>query len=528
MKTRKDTQQVFKPYVQNQISLMPANLNDMIPPNHLVRVINEAIDQLDLELLVRRYQGGGTSAYHPRMMLKVLLYAFSQRIYASRRIAKALREDITFIWLSGSNTPDFRTINDFRGQRMQGSIEKVFAMVVGILYDRGQIKFENYFVDGTKIEANANRGKVIWAKKREGYARKAQEEARRLLREAEEANRVEQEEYGDRDLEEVGEDSPAINAEELKARINKLNEELQQEETPLPKKKRSVVRKLEKECLPKLIKYEEQAELLAGRNSCSVTDPDATCMLMKEDRGAIKPWPKPAYNFQLGTEGQFIVGYSLHQRAGDTSCFVPHLEELQHKLERMPENIIADAGYGSEENYAYLEKKGLGNYVKYNTFYQETRPRRKPGTLHKNPFHIDNFTIDALHDEYICPQNRRLRFERMTTHTSDNGYVAERAIYTCENCLGCPDKARCTTAPGNRQTYVSRKLRMYKQQARENLTTEEGKALRARRSVEVESVFGHLKHNLGIRRFLLRGLEKVKIELGLAAIAYDLRKLAVA
>lgn len=528
MKTKKEIQQVFKPYIMNQLSLMPIDLNDKIPPNHLVRVINEAIDQIDIATLVARYKGGGTSSYHPRMMLKVLVYALSQRIYASRRIAKALREDITFMWLSGGNTPDFRTINTFRSSRMQNTMEAVFTAVMGLLLERGQVKLEHYFVDGTKIEANASKGKVIWAKKRAGFEKKVQEQARKLLDEAEQANQAEQDEYGDKDLEELGEDSPSeLNSEQLRDKIAKLNEQLRQQEQA-PQKARSALKKLEKECLPKLVKYEEQARLLAGRNSCAVTDPDATCMRMKEDRGAIKPWPKPTYNVQVGTEGQYIVGYSVHNRAGDTSCLVPHLEGLRNNLGRLPHTIIADAGYGSEENYAYLEEHKLGNYVKYNTFYQDTRSRRKKAVLPKDLYRVDNFDYDSGHDEFICPADRRLRFERMIPYTTENGYVTERRIYTCEDCSTCPHKSVCTTSRGNRQTYASLKLRAYRQQARDNLTSEEGKILRARRSVEVESVFGHLKHNLGIRRFLLRGLEKVKIELGLAAIAYNLRKMAAA
>lgn len=519
---------MFKPYIMDQISLLPVDLNDKIPANHLVRVISTALDQIDLNPLLARYKGGGTSAYHPRMMLKVLVYAFSQRIYTSRRIAKALREEIPFIWLSGGNTPDFRTINHFRSSRMQTTMEKIFATVIALLVAKGQVKLEHYFVDGTKIEANASKGKVIWAKRRDGYARRAQELTRQLLEEAEQANTAEQDEYGDRDLEELGEDSPPIDAQELKDKIAQLNEELRQLREPAPKKKRAAVRKLEQDCLPRIIKYEEQARLLEGRNSCAVTDPDATCMMMKEDRGAVKPWPKPAYNLQMGTEGQFIVGFSLHNRTGDTSCLISHLEAVRYGLGLLPENIIADAGYGSEENYAYLEEHQLGNYVKYNTFYQDTRKRRKAGPLRKNPYHIDNFQYDPVLDEYICPANRRLRFERTTTYTSENGYRSERAVYTCEDCSGCPHKALCTTSSGNRQTYASRRLQAYRQQARDNLTSEAGKILRARRSVEVESVFGHLKQNLGMRRFLLRGLEKVKIEFGLIAMAYNLRKLALA
>ena len=159
---------------------------------------------MDLEPLLRQYKGGGTSSYHPRMMLKVLVYAYTQRIYSSRQIAKALRENVNFMWLSGGNRPDFRTINGFRGEKMKGVIEEVFTAVLELLVEEGYVKLENYFVDGSKVEANANRHKVVWAKSRAKYQERLREKVKELLREIERINEAENEEYGDKDLEEMG------------------------------------------------------------------------------------------------------------------------------------------------------------------------------------------------------------------------------------------------------------------------------------------------------------------------------------
>lgn len=137
MKTKTDP--VYKPYVMDQMSLMPPSYHEKIPSKHIVRTINEAVEGIDLDSLMAQYKGGGTSSYHPKMMLKVLVYAYSQRIYSSRRIAKALREDITFMWLSGENTPDFRTINDFRGSRMKAVIDDVFTAVLEYLIENGYV-----------------------------------------------------------------------------------------------------------------------------------------------------------------------------------------------------------------------------------------------------------------------------------------------------------------------------------------------------------------------------------------------------
>src|SRR4030067_1143026 len=127
---RKPAAPVFKPYVMNQPHLLPPSYDELIEPGHLVRVVSEAIDKLDLSPLLAQYKGGGTSSYHPQMLLKVLVYAYCSQIYSSRRIAAALRENIHLMWLSGGNRPDFRTINDFRSQRMKAVLDEVFDEVV--------------------------------------------------------------------------------------------------------------------------------------------------------------------------------------------------------------------------------------------------------------------------------------------------------------------------------------------------------------------------------------------------------------
>jgi hypothetical protein len=279
--------------------------------------------------------------------------------------------------------------------------------------------------------------------------------------------------------------------------------------------------------LPRLEKYEQQTETLDGRNSYSKTDPDASCMRMKEDRGAEKPWPKPAYNVQLGTEGQFIVNYSVHNRAGDPACLIPHLDSLRAKLGgRLPKKIVADAAYGSEENYAYLAKHGAQNFLKYNTFYQDTHHYRDPEVLRAHQFRAENFGYDPDTDQFICPNDQRLHFQYTSHYTTDNGYETDRRIYACQDCADCPLRSKCTKAKGNRQIRISFQLLEYRRQARANLTSPEGERLRAARSTEVETVFGHVKYNMGFRRFHLRGLEKVNTEWGLVSMAHNMQKMA--
>ena len=202
--------------------LLPPRLEELIPEGHLVRVVNEMIEQLDMEPLKRQYKGGGTSAYHPKMLLKVIVYAYTQRAFSSRRIAKELRENVNYMWLSGMSQPDHRTINRFRGEVMKEVIEEVFYGIVEQLLDKGYIDLEKYFLDGTKMEANANRYSFVWRKSTEKYKAGLQEKVRTLLEEIDEIEEAEEKEYGDRDLEEVGE-GKEINVEELREAAEKIN-----------------------------------------------------------------------------------------------------------------------------------------------------------------------------------------------------------------------------------------------------------------------------------------------------------------
>ena len=511
MKKRSHNRVVFKPYLQDQLQL-PTKLDELVPAGHLVRVVNGAIERMDLRPLLKQYAGGGASSYHPKMMLKVLVYAYTQQIYTSRRIAKALRENIHFMWLSGNSHPDFRTINRFRGEVMKGIIQQVFGSVLELLLEAGYVKLEHYFLDGTKIEANANRYQWVWAKSTRKQREKLQEKVKDLLDEIERENEAENEAYGDEDLEEMGGGGP-IDAEKLEKKIQELNERLSGGSGK--GKLARAVRKLEREYLPRQRKYEEQEKKLAGRNSYAKTDEGATFMRMKEDHmknGQLKP----GYNVQVGTENRFVVGFSVHQRPGDSACLVPHLEQHRAQWGRLPRTVIADAGYGSEENYAYLEGNGVGNYVKYTTFDREQKKGRA------DRFASSAFTYDPERDEFRCPAGQRLVYRHTDARRTETGYRKQLRNYEATGCEGCPWRTQCTRAASHRWLQVSPSLEAMRSWARENLRSERGWQLRSQRLTEVESVFGRLKHNWGFRRFRLRGVEKVKVEWGLLCMAHNL------
>jgi len=322
---KKNSPPVFKEYSQGQILLLPTDLEAQIPSKHLVRVVNATIEKMDLTRLLAQYKGGGTSSYHPKMLLKVLVYSYTQQLYSSRKIAKALRENIYFMWLSGNQQPDFRTINRFRSEVVKEVIEDIFTSVLELLIEEGYIKLENYFLDGTKIEANANKYSWVWGKSTRRYKQKLQEKVKELILEIEQVNEAENAEYGERDLEELGPDEP-LDSHKLEQKIHELNRRLkaQLDKQPEPQteesrpeepskseakpskdkkkqgyrrktklqKAQGALKKLEEDCLPRQQKYEDQERKLAGRNSYSKTDVDATFMRMKDDymrNGQLKP-----------------------------------------------------------------------------------------------------------------------------------------------------------------------------------------------------------------------------------------------
>ena len=510
----------FKPYRQHQVRMLPINLDEMVPERHLVRVVDCAVESMDLTPLFARYPGGGTSAYNPVMLLKVILYAYMDKTYSSRRIAKASRENIYFMWLTGSTPLDFMTISRFRSERLCGMIDEIFIEMLRLLEQEGYITFEDYFLDGTKIEANASKYSWVWGKNTKRFKANLQKKVAELLADVDRSEAEENAAYGTDDLPEMGR-AQEINSEAIREAAAKIDEKLRKmpDNRELKKAKKTIL----KDYLPRMEKYEKQEEILEERRSYSKTDTDATFMRMKEDHmrnGQLKP----GYNVQIGTENQFITGFTIHQRPGDTACMIEHLEHVKKLAGKLPESITADAGYGSEENYEYLEKSGGEHYVKYNTFHKENSRKWR-----EDPVRIQNWYYAKEHDEYICAAGQRLTFLYEKNQKSETGYSSIVRVYECESCEGCACRSRCVKSeqPGaDRRIYVNRRLNELRGKARSNLESEEGRKKRSRRSVEVESVFGNIKWNYGMRRFLLRGLEKVKTEWGLHSIAHDIRKMA--
>lgn len=513
------TSRKFKAYSPQQGLLLPPSLDELIGEKHLVRVVNEVVEAMDLTDLIDLYLGGGTTAYHPRMLLKVLLYAYSVKIYTGRKMAQALSQDIHFMWLSGMSRPDFRTINNFRSSKAKEVIETLFIEMLEFLMVHSYIKMENYFCDGSTFRADANQHKMVWKKNAERYKAATEQKCKELFKEIDQLNIEEDRQCGKDDLAETG-GSSTVTKEAIKAHIEQLNKKVKAATAKRIKRKASTLKKKLYEAESKLGKYESQIINAGKRSGYNRTDKDASAMRMKN-----KVETLPAYNVMAGSEQQFITGVSVHQNTNDGLCFKDHLEQAIAQQPFKPQNIIADSIFGTEQNYELLEQHEIENYMKFPVYHKE-----QTRSFQKNAFLKENFPYDILTDSYQCPAGRRLLFSHKHKHTHKRtGYQSIIKEYSCADCSGCAFFSQCckATKQSHRSIQINEKLENYKQQARENLGTEKGVRLKKQRGIEIESCFGDIKHNMGFRRFNLRGLAKVQTEINLVAIAHNIRKICL-
>ena len=499
---------VFKELTSNQTVLFPSNLLDQIPENHPVLLINQVVDSLNLDKIFSTYHTRGASSYHPRMMLKVLFYAYLCNIYSCHKIAQALNENIYFMWLSGKSTPNFRTINRFRGEHLKEHIKDLFTQIVLMLNELGYLSLDVQYIDGTKLESASNRYSFVWRGSVEKYKSKLEDKIHSVL------STIDSHIETDKQSCLCYDNPKAIDLDELKAKVNQLNSR-QDKMTKIEQKQ---VKQLQKDYLPRLEKYQEQLQKMGDGNSYSKTDPDATFMRMKEDHmknGQLKP----AYNVQIATEEQFITNVGIYQRAGDTATLPSFLEDFEQSYKRQSKVVVADAGYGSEQNYEFMENGGIEAYVKYNYFHKEQKR-----TWKKNAFAVQNLFYNPEEDFFICPMGQRLTNRGTKKNKSDLGYISTLTRYQAQNCQGCPLRGLCHKSNNNRIIEVNYKLQEYKRKAREMLLSEQGIYHRGKRCIEPEAVFAQIKNNSLFNRFKLRGLQKVNIEFTLIAIAHNLRK----
>lgn len=229
---------------------------------------------------------------------------------------------------------------------------------------------------------------------------------------------------------------------------------------------------------------------------------------------------KPGYNLQIGTSGQFITNYALYWNPTDTTTLPDFLSRHEESYGAYPRKAVADSGYGSEENYEFLEANDVEAFVKYPLFHKEQH----------RPFRQDISRQENLHyneeeDYYVCPIGQRMHNIGTVSRKNENGYTSYITNYEAQNCSGCPLRCVCYKGKqGNRVISVNHHLRKYKQRAREKLLGEEGLKHRSKRPIEPEAVFGQMKFNKQYKRFRHKGKDKVNMDFGLFAIAFNIQK----
>jgi transposase len=496
--------------------VFPIETGILIPEDDSVRLLSQILEELYYKKLNEAYSSQGRKpAVEPKILFKILVYAYMNDIYSSRKIEKACKRDINFMWLlQGRKAPDHNTIARFRSKRLVDVVDDLFYQLVKKLKTYGEVEFKNIFIDGTKIEANANKYTFVWKKSTDKFQAKLQEKIKEII---EKINFEFKTEYI------VSE--PEAKIDYLQKILRFLNKTKQLENIEFVhgqgKRKTKIQKFIENlsEFIEKQKKYDDYIKTFDGRNSFSKTDKDSTFMHMKEDHMRNSQL-KPGYNMQIGVEGEYIVGIDISSERSDQLTFIPFLKKLREKLSQIFDSVIADAGYESEENYMYLESTGQNTFIKPQT-YESMKKRSFKNNISKR----ENMKYDEINDEYTCHNNKKLKVSYNTIRKSKSGYKASVTVYECEDCDSCQYKPKCTKAKGNKKLSVSKKFILKRLKSLENITSSEGIMLRTNRSIQVEGAFGVLKEDHGFRRFLTKGKINVKTEFILLCFGYDINKL---
>ena len=495
--------------------VLPLCLEGLIPEDESVRLLSHELEELDYTLLYQAYSAKGRNpAVDPKTMFKILTYAYSQNIYSSRKIETACRRDINFMWLlAGQKAPDHSTIARFRTGFLAEACEDLFYQMVRRLATMGELSKETVFIDGTKLEACANKYTFVWKKSvgkwEEKMFAKMEEAVHMLNLEYIQAFNI----------------SKENRAGDLQRIVNYLKDYCSTHGIVFVSgrgKRKSIHQRyfeLFQRFLDRQLLYDLHHSRFGNRNSYSKTDVDATFMHMKDDHMR-NAQLKPGYNVQIGVDSEYIVAVDIFQDRNDAWTMIPFLKYMEKHLGLRYPSVTADSGYESEETYNYLEQQHQIPYIKPQT-YEKWKKRSFKQDISKR----ENMGYDAENDTYTCHAGKTLHSLYVKKQKSKNGYESEVTVYECTDCSGCPHKEKCTKAKGNKRLYVSKNFIAHRQISYENIMSEKGIKYRMNRSIQVEGAFGVLKNDYDFQRFLLRGKTKVKLEILLLCFGYNINKL---
>lgn len=499
---------------------LPLNIEILIPEDDSVRLLSQFVEAMDLTDLYSTYER--INSVSPRTLLKIVLYSYMNGDYSSRSMELNCKRDINFMFLlEGAPVPDHATFARFRSIHFAPCAKRILAEMSNALFDLGEISGETIFIDGTKIEANANKYTFVWKKAVTKNQEKLLIKLADFVAECEELY----------DLKIVhGNTVKMKHVKKLRKKLYALKNSENvvfvhgtgKRKTPLQKS----IETLE-DYLTRLKKYNHQIHICGKRNSYSKTDHDATFMRMKEDamgNGQLKP----AYNLQHGVDSEYVTWLTIGPQPTDTTTLIPFLKEAEGYLKFKYKNITADAGYESEENYLFLEENGQFSYIKPNN-YEISKTRKYKKDIGK----IENMVYDAETDIYTCKNGKKLTVDHIRRSKSKTGYISEKTIYKCENCKSCPYKKECIKGnncktPFEERTktlYVAKTFLKYREADLERILSDDGILFRTNRSIQAEGSFGDLKQDMRFRRYLSKGTSNVLAESILLAMARNVNKL---
>ena len=499
---------------------LPVDLEKIIKINDPVYSFSEVMAHIDLQKYFVEQKGHetGRPRYDREKLLKIVLFAFMEFGYCSvRQIQKLCDTDIRFLWLlDEENAPCHMTIDNFIKNEMSMTLESIFNDINGYIFSQQDVDLEHAYIDGTKLEANANKYTWVWKKSCIRSRNNTFTKLSSLLEEINEIMavccRVKFEFRQEYTVEYVGYildtflESTGMRTEDFvhgkgkhKAQLQRLYERV-------------------KECYNKLKEYSRKIAVCGEeRNSYSKTDHDATFMRFKKDHMKNEQL-LPGYNLQMVVCDEFIAHYGVFAYASDMDCFQPLMEGFFKRYGKYPRYPLADAGYGSFNNYLYCELHNMEKYMKFTMYEKET----KDSKYRDDPYRACNFDID--HEGYmICPNGKRFHFLR-SAPVKGNNFGRTEEYYRCEDCTGCPYRENCHKSKDDRVVRINEELTQFHNEVLANLNCVHGALLRMNRSIQAEGTFGEIKWNRGYKRIRRRGIEGVILELGLISCGFNLHK----
>jgi transposase len=481
----------FKPYNQNQLTLLPTDIRSCIPTDHQCFAINDIIDSLDLKIIEQTYSDQGCPAYNPKMLIKLLFFSYVRGIRSSRKIEELAMENIVYRYLTANQQPDHGTISLFRKNHLDG-LETVFAQLVILCDGLQMIDPTDISIDGSIFKANASK-KVTYDQ--EDLTR-LKKKIRNILDEATKIDEQEDQKYGQ---------DHGYN--ELPAKIKDPKTRQAEIDRLIDKLKKLEVAEQVINDKQQMAKTAEEKQYSRNTNH-NITDQEARLMKVKHGKSY-----QPAYNGQLATSQQVIIAYDITDENIDTKQLIPMISKSENNTGQLVKVVKADAAYFSKTNIGQINSKKIDAYIPDN---QKALEERQARNNEIPKYDRRNFTYDSVLDRYLCPEKQPLIFKKQ-----DRQGVRK---YHCQTCGSCPVKVNCTKAQ-QRQIQVDPKFENYKTTMRLKLNSEQGKSKYLERMSDVEPVFGNILHNQGARYFLCRGKPMVKKEFGLSCIAHNLVKI---